>query len=134
MLFFWKPAALVAVFLGLGIGALVAFLVSRRYAARVERLTAFSRRLAEGDYRPIATDPAGDALAELGGTLNNMAQQLERTIRWLAEERNRSATILSSMAEGVAVIDDNERLVFCNAAFRRIFGLGSAPTDGRPLI
>ena len=134
ILFFWKPAAMVAVFALLGIGALLGLLASRRYAARVERLTAFSRRIASGDYRPISSDPAGDALAELGGALNNMAQQLDRTIRSLAEERNRSAAFLASMAEGVAVIDDHERLVFCNAAFRRIFGLGAAPTDGRPVI
>ncbi len=130
----WMPAALIAALIVLGIGALLGLLASRRYAARVDRLTEFSRRIASGDYRPLPTDPTGGALAELGGTLNAMAQQLDRTIRSLAEERNRSAAILASMAEGVAVIDDNERLVFCNKEFRRIFALGEAPTDGRPVI
>ncbi len=130
----WMPAALIAALIALGTGALLGLLASRRFAARVDRLTEFSRRIASGDYRLLPTDPAGGALAELGGTLNGMAQQLDRTIRSLAEERNRSAAILASMAEGVAVIDDNERLVFCNKAFRRIFALGTTPTDGRPMI
>ncbi|HYB62207.1 MAG TPA: ATP-binding protein [Methylomirabilota bacterium] len=130
----WMPAALIAALIVLGIGALLGLLASRRLAARVDQLTEFSRRIAAGDYRLLPTDPAGDALAELSGTLNDMAQQLDRTIRSLAEERNRSAAILASMAEGVAVIDDSERLVFCNKAFRRIFALGTAPAEGRPMI
>jgi two-component system phosphate regulon sensor histidine kinase PhoR len=134
ILFSWMPAALIAALIVLGTGALLGLLASRRFAARVDRLTEFSRRIASGDYRLLPTDPAGGALAELGGTLNDMAQRLDRTIRSLAEERNRSAAILASMAEGVAVIDDSERLVFCNKAFRRIFALGAAPTDGRPMI
>lgn len=130
----WMPVALIAALLVLGIGALLGLLASRRLAARVDQLTEFSRRIAAGDYRLLPTDPAGGALAELSGTLNDMAQQLDRTIRSLAEERNRSAAILASMAEGVAVIDDGERLVFCNKAFRRIFALGAAPAEGRPMI
>jgi len=123
------------VFLVLGFIALVAFLASRRFAARVDALAAFSRRIASGDYRAIPPDPARGALAELGDALNAMARRLDQTMRSLAEERNRSAAILASMAEGVAVIDEKERVIFCNQAFRRIFALeATAPADGRPMI
>ncbi|MGO9639828.1 MAG: sensor histidine kinase [Candidatus Acidiferrales bacterium] len=131
---FWKIAALLAALLVVIFCALAALISSRRYAARVEQLTSFARRIASGNYRLLPADPAGDALSELGGALNGMAQHLDRTIRSLAEERNRSVAILASMAEGVAIIDQDERLVFCNEAFRRIFALGAAPADGRPMI
>jgi two-component system, OmpR family, phosphate regulon sensor histidine kinase PhoR len=32
------------------------------------------------------------------------------------------------------VMDAQERMVFCNQAFRRIFALGSAPCEGRPMV
>src|SRR6202030_801524 len=49
-------------------------------------------------------------------------------------ERNRSSAILRSMVEGVAVIDAQERLVFCNRAFSEILNIDSKSSEGRPLI
>ena len=52
----------------------------------------------------------------------------------LSGERNRSSAILRSMVEGVAVIDAQERLVFCNRAFSEILNIDSKSSEGRPLI
>ena len=38
------------------------------------------------------------------------------------------------MVEGVAVIDAQERLVFCNRAFSEILNVSGASAEGRPLI
>ncbi|MGB6431950.1 MAG: ATP-binding protein [Candidatus Acidiferrales bacterium] len=112
----------------------VLLLSAQLFSARVERLKELSERMSEGDFRTLPSDPAGDSLAELRGTLNRTAQRLERSMGALEEERNRSGAILASMAEGVAVIDAQERMVFCNQAFRRIFALGMAPCEGRAMI
>ncbi len=50
---------------------------------------------------------------------------MDRTIRSLSGERNRSSAILRSMVEGVGVIDSQERLVFSNRAFSEILHLDS---------
>ncbi|MGB6201006.1 MAG: ATP-binding protein [Candidatus Acidiferrales bacterium] len=118
----------------LALGAIVGLIFVRTFSARVERLKEFSKRVARGDFRAMPADSSTDALADLGVTLNRTARQLERTMTTLEQERNRSAAILASMAEGVAVIDAQERMVFCNQAFRRIFALGTAPSEGRPMV
>ena len=118
----------------LGLASGVLLLSAQLFSARVERLKELSERMANGDFRTLPADPTNDALAELRGTLNRTAQRLARTVGALEQERNRSGAILASMAEGVAVMDAQERMVFCNQAFRRIFALGTAPCEGRPMV
>ncbi len=114
-------------------GAL-AMLASRSYTGRIERLREFSRRVAEGDFRPIPADGTGDTLEALGSSLNQTALRLDRTIRSLTEERNLSAAILGSMVEGVAVVNGAERLVFANPGFAAILGLDVPPVAGSSLL
>jgi two-component system phosphate regulon sensor histidine kinase PhoR len=112
----------------------VSLLVSRRFTGRVDRLKEFSRRVAEGDFRPLPADGSGDALEALGASLNQTSARLDRTIRTLTEERNLSSAILGSMVEGVAVVNSAERLVFANPGFAGILGLDVPPESGRALV
>lgn len=112
----------------------VALLVSRAFTERVERLRLFSSRVAEGDFRPLSSDGTGDALDALGASLNQTAARLDRTIETLTEERNRSAAILGSMVEGVAVVNGTERLVFANPGFAEILNLDVPPRAGSALV
>ena len=123
-------ASLVVLLLG-GMFSLVYF---RLFASRIERLKDFSRRVAQGDLRPMSDDGPRDELAELADALNETASWMDRTIHSLGGERNRSSAILRSMVEGVAVIDPQEKIVFCNRAFSEIWNLNSAAMEGRPVI
>jgi two-component system phosphate regulon sensor histidine kinase PhoR len=115
-------------------GAFASLMFSRTFAVRVEQLKDFSRRVASGDFRALRFDGPRDELADLAGSLNETAERLDATIRSLSGERNRSSAILRSMVEGVAVIDAQERLVFCNRAFLDILNLDAAKSEGRPVI
>ena len=118
----------------LALAGAASLLVSRAFSGRVERLKAFSRRVAAGDFRPLAVQRRGDALDDLAGALNETAARLDATIRSLTNERNRSAAILRSMAEGVAVISVDERVLFSNQAFSQILGLDAPNCEGRRLL
>jgi two-component system phosphate regulon sensor histidine kinase PhoR len=123
-----------ASFLILLIAGGISLFFSRSFTGRVERLKDFSRRVAEGDFRPLPGDSSGDALEALGISLNRTAARLDRTIQTLTEERNLSSAILGSMVEGVAVVNGSERLVFANPGFAEILGLDVPPTSGSALV
>jgi two-component system phosphate regulon sensor histidine kinase PhoR len=123
-----------ASFIILLLAGTASLLVSLGFSDRVERLKEFSRRVAEGDFRPMQGDGSGDALEALGVSLNRTAAHLDRTIRTLTEERNLSSAILGSMVEGVAVVNGAERLLFANQGFAEILGLDVPPTPGRALL
>jgi two-component system, OmpR family, phosphate regulon sensor histidine kinase PhoR len=109
-------------------------LVSMNFSERIEKLTAFSQRVAEGDFRPQASDGTGDALDRLSHSLNQTAARLDRTIHTLTEERNLSSAILGSMVEGVLVVNGAERVVFANQSFAEILGLKVPPQPGSGLV
>ncbi|MGH9862737.1 MAG: two-component system histidine kinase PnpS [Candidatus Acidiferrales bacterium] len=113
-------------------GAL-SLLFSRAFSGRVQQLKDFSARVAGGDFRPLPVEREGDELAELAAALNQTAARLEETIRSLRDEHNRSAAILRSMVEGVAVISAEGHIVFCNQAFCRVTALENERCEGRPL-
>ncbi|HKS81305.1 MAG TPA: ATP-binding protein [Candidatus Acidoferrales bacterium] len=116
------------------LGGLASLGFSRMFAVRVERLKDFSRRIARGDFHSIDSERPRDELADLADALNETARHLDDTIRSLGSERTQSNAILRSMAEGVAVIDAQENLVFCNQAFLDILSVDSAAYQRRPVI
>ncbi len=107
----------------------VALLYSRSVARRIERLKQFAGRVAGGDFRPQPVEHEGDELSALGRALNETAAHLEQSILTLTSERNRSAAILRSMVEGVAVIGPDGRLLFLNEAFCTSLGAAALPTS-----
>jgi len=118
----------------LGVIGGATLLVSKQFTNRVDRLTAFSKRVAEGDFQAEPSGSSGDALDSLGSSLNQTAARLDQTIRTLTEERNLSSAILGSMVEGVAVVNVSERVLFSNPSFASILGLGSPPQPGSGLV
>jgi two-component system phosphate regulon sensor histidine kinase PhoR len=125
----WIASGLILLLCGL-----IVVFVSRNFSDRIERLTAFSQRVAEGDFRAQASDDTGDALDVLSNSLNQTASRLDRTIRTLTEERNLSSAILGSMVEGVLVVNAAERVVFANHSFAEILSMGLPPQAGSGLV
>jgi two-component system phosphate regulon sensor histidine kinase PhoR len=126
---FWLTSLLLLLIAGSG-----ALLFSRGVSNRIHRLEEFSHRVARGDFRPLEMENGGDELDALARAFNETAARLAESIRVLTDERNRSAAILGSMIEGVAVISPQERVVFSNRAFSQILGLEGVRIEGRPLV
>jgi two-component system, OmpR family, phosphate regulon sensor histidine kinase PhoR len=123
--------ALLVILLIAGIASLI-FL--RSTASRIRRLKEFADRAATGDFTPLERDRGDDQFAELADALGGTIAQLGRTIHTLTDERNRSAAILESMIEGVAVVGGDERILYCNAAFEQILELPEGSSQGKKLV
>jgi two-component system phosphate regulon sensor histidine kinase PhoR len=117
----------------LAIAGGASLLFFRTISGRIGRLKEFSRKVADGDFRPLPMDHNNDELSELSSTLNQTALKLDRTIWTLTEERNQSAAVLASMEEGVAVIGSDQRVIYCNRAFCFAAGVTSTSSPGRPV-
>jgi len=126
---YWMVSLAIVVFAG-GMSLWTAWGLSRR----IRRLEEFSHRVAGGDFRPFERGGRGDELDDLARAFNATAARLAETIRVLSDERNREATILGSMIEGVAVISARERVLYSNRAFSQILGLETVAVEDRPLI
>lgn len=125
----WIASAVILLFV-----AAIAFSFSQRLAQRIERLKKYTQQVAEGDFRALPAETQTDELSDLSRSLNETAARLERTVGTLTDERNFSSAVLSSMAEGVAVVDAALRVVFANEAFAQVAGMAVNDCTGRPLL
>ncbi len=114
--------------------AVISIIVSRSLSRRIHRLRQFADRAAAGDFTPLEKDYARDGLSDLAQSLSGTVAQLGQSIHTLTEERNRSAAILASMIEGVAVVSGDERILYCNAAFEQILELPEGSTQNKKLV
>ena len=118
----------------LAITAAVSFTFSLLFSSRINQVKRVAQRAAAGDFTPLQRRAARDELADLADAVGGMVAQLGQTIHTLTDERNRSAAILGSMVEGVAVVGGDERILYCNQAFEQILELPQGSSQGKKLV
>lgn len=116
------------VVLGGGI-ALLAY--AWRSRERVADLVEVSRAFGAGDFARRALLTGSDAFARLGHELNNLGSRLRESQERVAAQRELLDGALGALAEGVACIDQLDRVVYANAAYRQ-FAAGGAEVVAAP--
>jgi two-component system, OmpR family, phosphate regulon sensor histidine kinase PhoR len=101
--------------------------------ARAVTMEAVARRYTVGDLSRPAPDYGDDDLGRVGRAMDAAVQELGRRVSELTRDRARMAAILSSMVEGVLVVDGQGRLQLVNEAARRLLKLEREAT-GRPYL
>lgn len=113
-------ALLLAVFFSFGFSLAV--------TRRLRRIRHVALAMAGGDLaarvRPVQRDELGD----LGETLDALADQLQRRLAQLENEREEMTALIDSMAEGVLAVGSDGTVRRANPAARTMFGL---PADVR---
>lgn len=130
----WHSALLLGLYacIGLVAGIVIAFLLSRIWAARsvkpVSDLTTIANRIAAGDLSQRA-QPKGE-LSELSTALNSVTQELSDTSDELRLSNERLRAILQGLDEGVVSIENNQLILLTSRAGNL---LGPAPEGATSL-
>ncbi len=99
----------VAIFVGAGIGVLLALFMSglaaHLMARTVRDLVDKARAVAAGERAGRLSVHTGDELGGLAGSFNRLADALEGVVSTLAAERDRFQAVLESMREAVIALD-----------------------------
>jgi two-component system, OmpR family, phosphate regulon sensor histidine kinase PhoR len=93
-----------------------------------------ARQLAAGNYSVRIQTSSRDEVGLLAATLNHMTDELRSKIEELSEDRAQLLAMLTSMVEGVMVLDYKGRILQVNPALERMFGVTRAETRGRPSL
>ncbi len=120
-------------FLLLAAAAVVWRLAGWNARTRTETLRRFLDGLGRGEFRAARPGEFAGAWETVGSALTDASTKLAARIEHLADERDFSAAVLTSMSEGVAVVDNRERILFANAAFTDAVG-SADDCRGRPLL
>jgi signal transduction histidine kinase len=99
---------------------LLALVLTWNIFGPVRLLVAATRRLAAGDFSAPLPEPRRDEVGTLASSFGAMRDELQRTQAALAERERFLATVLERVSVGVAVLDDEGRVVALNPAGERI--------------
>ncbi len=120
--------------LAIAIGAVAAGgALARRISSPLQSMRRGAERFANGELESRVPIPGSVELADLANALNQMAAQLRERIQIVSRQRNELDAILSSMAEGVIAIGQDERILTVNRTACRWFGLDEDSARGRYL-
>jgi len=116
------------------IAVALAFLISHRTMAPVKRLTAASRRMAGGDFDQAIPVTSRDEVGDLAHAFNQMADRIRQTLTLVTTERDRIAAIVSTMADGIVVLDGEGKVTMMNQATRSILQIAEDSPEGKTFI
>ncbi len=122
-----------AVLLALLVAAMMGGLASDFASRSLMRLVTRARELATGPSGERLTVEHGDELGGLAGSFNRLADELERTMRTLGDERDRIQAVLESLTDAVLAIDGQLKITEMNRAAMTLLGL-TRSSSGTGLI
>lgn len=124
---------------GIGVAVVVlAVLLSlasaRRISRPLEEMKRGAERLTKGridQLVKIDSDHMSVEMAGLASSINEMAEQINRRIRIIIQQRNELEAVFSSMADAVVAIDADKRIIRMNQAAAAVFALPSEAVKGK---
>ncbi|MGA3045988.1 MAG: ATP-binding protein [Terracidiphilus sp.] len=118
--------------IALAIALPIAAWVAGRVSARLQRVVAFARRIADGDLSARLEQTSGDELSAMEAALNQTAERLGQSFAEIESRRQELAAMLDSMQEAVVAITPEGYVRWSNAVMQRIAGTQIHP--GRALV
>ncbi len=108
---------------------LVALVFTQVLSTPFRKLNKASRRLAAGDFSTRVSLKSGDEIEELADGFNEMAEKLDIYFSELTNSKEELQSIISSMGEGLLVIDPEGKVLLTNPSADTL--IGSARPAGR---
>ncbi|HEY7129252.1 MAG TPA: ATP-binding protein [Nitrospira sp.] len=105
--------------------------LARSLTKPLSDMAAAARQLAGGNLAMHIETSARDEVGLLAHTLNHMTEELRSKVEELSEDRSQLLAMLTSMVEGVMVLDSKGRILQVNPAWERMFGVTRAEARGR---
>ncbi len=105
---------------GLVISILLSILLSKTMVTPIQKLTEGAMRVAERDFSRKIEVLSQDEIGVLTDTFNDMAGQLQDTLRQVENERNKLDTLFLHMTDGVVAFSRAGQVIHSNPAAARM--------------
>ncbi|MTJ06359.1 two-component system sensor histidine kinase NblS [Anabaena sp. UHCC 0204] len=117
----------IAVFITIWVMVILAGVINALTITKpIKELLVGVKQIAAGNFKQRIDIPLGGELGELILSFNEMAERLERyeeqNIEELTAEKAKLETLVSTIADGAVLIDNNMQVILVNPTARRIFG------------
>ena len=106
-------------------------LVTRRLAGQLVHYKGVVQQVGNGNLDAIIPDAGADEVGQLGIALQAMTRALDQRLSTLESQRAEVSAILASMADGVIIVNDGERVSSLNRAAARMLDISAEFAIGK---
>jgi len=115
------------------LAALLSLLLSYRIRRPIDEIKKGAESFSRGEFDFRLPSSGLAEISSLSETMKRMAGELREQIRTITEQRSELQAVLSSMAEGVFGVDQEEHLLGINPSAAKILGCSPATAQGRTI-
>jgi two-component system phosphate regulon sensor histidine kinase PhoR len=109
------------------------FFVSIMISRPLSEMSDIAKRLARGDFSRKTIVHSNDEVGDLANVLNYMADEINAKVKGISSEKAKLEAILSSMFEGIMLINERGEILLINPSIRKLFLVDSPPEGKKPL-
>ena len=113
---------------------IVAFIFSMKVISPIQEIEAFTDKIRKGDVSGMLMIDSRDEIGQLSKNINDMVAALQEKIRVANEEKWKLRAAFASMAEGVMVLDSQNRIEGLNKGMAEMIGREYADIVGKTPI
>ena len=129
----------IAVFITIWVMVILAGVINALTITKpIKELLVGVKQIAAGNFKQRIDLPLGGELGELIFSFNEMAERLERyeeqNIEELTAEKAKLETLVSTIADGAVLIDNNMQVILVNPTARRIFAWEGVDVVGKNVL
>jgi two-component system, OmpR family, phosphate regulon sensor histidine kinase PhoR len=103
------------------ISLLIALIFSRMLSKTIKEINTAIRNLSSGNFKSKVFFKYKDEFKELADSFNNMTEQMEVSFEELSRQKEELNSIVSSIQEGLLVLDSKGKILLSNDSFKKFF-------------
>lgn len=119
--------------LALGLTAIIALALARTITSPIKEMTRITQAMAAGDFSNQVKVYSQDEIGQLAQGINHMSRRLSQALEEIEEERNKLASILFHMSDGLIATDRHGRIILVNMQAERMLGRSEEELLGQKL-
>jgi two-component system phosphate regulon sensor histidine kinase PhoR len=114
----------------IALSLLISFMFARSLSTPIKELSAVSRRIADEDFSARVFLKSKDELRDLADNFNGMAARMKTLFDELKSQKEELDSVISSLQEGILVLDREDGVILSNNSLRKI--VGGSFAEGKP--
>ncbi|MFD2672179.1 cell wall metabolism sensor histidine kinase WalK [Marinicrinis sediminis] len=119
--------------IALALTAILGIILANTITTPIKAITRRATAIADGDFHQRLHIIGYDEIGQLGHAFNHMTMRLKEALSSIEEEKNKLASILSNMSDGVVATDDTGTILLMNTRALQILQVTEQQAAGREI-
>ena len=117
--------------LALALTAILGVILANTITVPIKEITSRATAMAEGNFDQVLTVKGQDEIGQLAAAFNHMTCRLKEALTAIEEEKEKLASILANMSDGVLAADEAGRIIVVNRRAAEMLNFGEENAEGR---